>query len=390
MTLLLLIIILLPDCYRTWRYSRSPRRRPLWKRALRWLPSLLMTAFLLCTFFLKQPAISMQRSTYILQMLLGFYFVPRFLLRLCVAVGRMCRPLSRKRRNWGRPIGLLAALAAVGIFVYGTFVGPRRLVVKHIEMTFSNLPENFDGYRLAVASDLHLGTQGKAFVQRIVQTINEQQPDAVCLLGDLQNADPQEIYPYTTLLRSLHSRDGVFSVLGNHDYSYYSATTDDAIRAANERETIARQRQAGWTLLLNEHRSIEHNGQRIYIAGTEFYADHNRQMVVDIPDKAAPDKALDGIPKGAFTILLQHNPAEWRAQVAGRYDPALTLSGHTHGGQMQLFGLRPSAYVYSEDYGLYTQGHQRLYVTGGLGGLFRFRFNMPPEIIIITLKSVDA
>ena len=379
----LLLIILLPDCYRAWRNSCRKVKKPLWQRTLRWIPSVLMavsTCLLACSKgFLPEKDWTISLYLWVL----GVYFIPRFALRLCMAIGRLFRPLSKKRRNWGRPVGLLLALTSLYIFIYGMTLGPRQLTVKQMEMTFGNLPDAFDGYRLVVISDLHLGSAQTAFVERVISTINDQQPDAVCFLGDIQNTEPQELYPYTTLLHSFEARNGVISVLGNHDYSYYVSYKDDAVKAANERETVARERQAGWTVLMNESRRVERHQQYIYFVGTENYSDQPQRQ----PSTADIEKAMDGVPADAFVILLQHNPLFWRAEVSRQTDIPLTLCGHTHGGQMSFFGLRPSMKQYSEDCGLYTQGHQRLFVTTGLGGLILFRFNMPPEIVIITLRK---
>ncbi len=378
----LLLLILLPDIYRAWCNSRRKNKKGVGQRLLRWIPSLLMavaTILLACTNgFIPHERIWLDLYIWVL----GLYFIPRFALRLCTALGRLFRPLSRRRRNWGRPIGLLLACCCLYIFIYGNTIGPRKLHVQQMEMTFADLPEAFDGYRIVVCSDLHLGSQRQSFVERIIDTVNLQQPDAVCFLGDLQNTDPDELYPYTTLLRSISARDGVFSVLGNHDYSYYSCEKDEAIRQANERETINRERQAGWQVLMNSHVPISRGSSTIYMAGSENFSDRPyRPSMADIP------QTLDGIPPKAFTIMLQHNPKAWQEDIVGKTDVQLTLSGHTHGGQMSFFDLRLSKSRYTEDSGLYTQGHQRLVVTTGLGGLLPFRFNMPPEIIVITLKK---
>lgn len=323
----------------------------------------------------------------IVEIAMGLFFVPRFVIHLFSAVGRPLRRFSKRRANWGRLLGLLMALLVVGVFAYGRFFEANRIVVKQMEMTFSNLPDAFDGYRIVTCSDLHIGSLPTDFVDRLVETVNLQRADAIFLLGDVQNAHPQELYPYASSLRKLHATDGVFSVLGNHDYSYYAPTVDEALRIANERETVSRQQQAGWAVLDNSHQTISRQGQQLYVAGTAFFADKRRHLRVTVPNKADIDRALEGIPPSAFTILLQHNPTEWKSEIAGRHSVALTLSGHTHGGQLQLFGLRPSRLLWSEDSGLYSQGHQRLYVTTGLGGVFRFRFNVPPEVVVITLRK---
>ena len=386
--IILLLLILLPDLYRTWyRHRKKLTPRPV-RSGILWGITLLISSATLVLAnsngFQSDPRWLADLYLWVL----GLYVIPRFAMSFCTAVGRLFRPLSRRRRNWGRPIGLIIAIASLYIFIYGMTIGPRQLTVKQTEMTFADLPNAFNGYRLVVISDLHLGSQHADFVEKVVNTVNDQQPDAICFLGDLQNSEPQEIYPYTTLLRSLKAHDGVFSILGNHDYSYYIGNKDDAVRAANERETIARERQAGWTVLLNESHDIERKGQCIRLVGTENYSDRPQHQPSRADLRAACQKGLGQGTSKPFVILMQHNPLFWRAEVSRQADIPLTLSGHTHGGQLKLFGYRASAGRYREDCGLYTQGHQRLFVTTGLGGLVPFRFNMPPEIVIITLKTV--
>ena len=94
---------------------------------------------------------------------------------------------------------------------------------------------------------------------------------------------------------------------------------------------------------------------------------------------------MKGIGPNSFVIMLQHDPSAWRRSILPKTKAQLTLSGHTHGGQMQLFGWRPTSIRQPEDYGLYEQDGRYLNITAGLGGLVPFRLNMPNEIVVITL-----
>ena len=95
---------------------------------------------------------------------------------------------------------------------------------------------------------------------------------------------------------------------------------------------------------------------------------------------------MDGIEETAFVVMMQHNPWLWRTQILPNTHAQLTLSGHTHGGQINLLGLRLTRLTYREDKGLYQQEGRYLFVTSGLGGVFPFRLGMPSEIAVITLK----
>ena len=193
---------------------------------------------------------------------------------------------------------------------------------------------------------------------------------------------PSELYPVQDLLKSLHAKDGVFSVLGNHDYSQY-IKADPAVKAANEREVISRERQFGWTVLLNEHHTIRRGKDSLVIAGEE-----NDGLPL-FPDRGDINKTLEGISPSAYVVMLQHDPSAWRRSILPKSQVQLTLSGHTHGGQIQLFGLRPTMLTSKEDYGLYLDGNRALYVSAGISGLIPFRFGIPGEIAVITLHKLQ-
>ena len=167
-------------------------------------------------------------------------------------------------------------------------------------------------------------------------------------------------------------------MLGNHDYSGYIAAPN-AIKVGNERELISRQRQYGWQLLLNEHRTIHRGADSIVIAGTE------NDGLPPYPAKGNVHQALREVGDNAFVVMLQHDPSAWRRIILPQSHAQLTLSGHTHGGQLSLFGIRISQLLLKEDYGLYRDGSRALYVTSGFGGLIPFRFGVSSEIAVITL-----
>ena len=111
---------------------------------------------------------------------------------------------------------------------------------------------------------------------------------------------------------------------------------------------------------------------------------------LELPDSANLPRAMQGVGSKAFAIVLQHNPKGWDEHIRRDARARLTLSGHTHGGQLSVFGLRATQIAYREDYGLYRKGRQYLYVTSGIGGLIPFRFGISPEIAVITLRRSTA
>ncbi len=348
----LLFLIILPDVYLDLHYLRKKKNYTWWKRLLWWLPALLMLAYTIKmavepNFIPDNPA---WIDNYLL--LLCLLIVPKAMFSICSVIGLFFCRLRKKRRNWGNLVGLVLSLILIYIFVYGSTFGIRKLNVKHVDVTFKDLPASFDGYRIVHWSDAHVGSYLKSrrpILQRAVDSIRAQQADMVVFTGDLQNLQPSELYPIVGLFKSIKAKDGVYSVLGNHDYSGY-IHADAAVKVANERETISRQRQCGWTVLLNENRPT-----------------------------------LRGVGDDAFVVMLQHDPSAWRRHILPESKAQLTLSGHTHGGQISVMGFRPSKFKYAEDWGLYHEGDRFLYVTAGLGGLVPFRFGVPAEIVVITL-----
>ena len=280
-------------------------------------------------------------------------------------------------------------LAAMVVFFYGLFYGWRRLEIKHLDLYVADLPASFEGYRILQFSDAHVGSfynSSEDVLQRDIDSINAQKADMIVFTGDLQNTKPLDIVPFYTMLGSLHAKDGVYSILGNHDYAHY-VKTDIFSAERNCRQTQKLERNMGWDLLMNENRVIVHGNDSIYLVGEENNSDNKEQ---DHVDRA---KAYRGIPQEAFVIALQHNPRYWDESLVGDHARAiarLTLSGHTHAGQVNIFGLRPTEATYDYDYGLYEQQDRFLNVSGGLGGLVQFRVGATPEFTVITLHRLTT
>ncbi len=382
--ILLLLVLLLPQLYFD---RRKWRRRGVLVRVLSWLPTLAMMVATVVLALERDFTTPDQTAENAYLLVLGLYFIPKAVYVICSIVGRIVKKLSHSRYNWGNLVGMVLGLIIVYVMLYGSFIGVRRLNVNHVEITLEKLPRAYDGYKLVLFSDAHVGSftgWRKKLLQRDIDSINAQKADAIVFVGDLQNLRPTELYPVQDMLRQLKAPDGVFSVLGNHDYSDY-IKDDSAICAANEREMQSRQRQFGWTLLMNEWKSINRGSRkegRLVFAGMENYS------MKDSTQRADLKLTLAGIDPADCVILLQHDPSAWQQLILPEANVPLTLSGHTHGGQLSFFGLRATRVKGGEeDYGLYHEGHHQLYVTCGIGGLIPFRFGVSPEIAVITLKS---
>ena len=317
-------------------------------------------------------------------LLMGILVVPKVLFALCSFLGFLVCRITRSHRNWGNLIGFIAAIAGALVMIYGCFMGMTGIRVNEVSYASPTLPKAFDSYRIALISDLHLGTFGEDTqqVEKMVTTVNEQKPDMICFVGDLQNMQPTELDAFQSILSGLKAPDGVVSVLGNHDYPVY-IKTDFATEALNESLIKSKQRSMGWNLLLNERLTVRRGNDSIVVAGMENYGKKPH------PQKGDIKKTLEGVPSNAFILMLQHDPSAWHNTILS-YEPTpqLTLSGHTHGGQFSIFGWSPASLTHAEWRGMYDdgQGHS-LFITTGVGGLAPFRFGMKPEVVVITLTA---
>lgn len=331
------------------------------------------------------------------------YFLPLAVSKL---IGIFIKPVGKHARR----IGKVFFVGAVCCFIFGLAFGWRLVTVRHVDIFFDDLPEAFDGYIIAQLSDLHLGTyrfSHKTIAREVRKTMAEQ-PDIIVFTGDIVNYMPSELRPFTEILSGLHAPDGVWSIMGNHDYVMYNDRLTASQRARCIQEIQDMERSMGWRLLLNENAVVRHGKDSIALIGVE-----NQGRRYPYPQRANLPKALSGVPDGMFKILLSHDPTFWESTVLPQKDIDLTLSGHTHAWQFRLWGISPSMLIFRQWAGLYTApsalapaaalsvpassapntapnaAHaviQKLFVSTGSGGNIPFRFGSWPEIDILTLR----
>lgn len=271
--------------------------------------------------------------------------------------------------------------------LYGAFIERNQTQTNCVDIISENVPQTFDGYKIVHISDMHLlsfiGREDA--LTRIVEKINAQQPDAILFTGDIVTQNSSEFNTTKDILARLHARDGVYSILGNHDYSFYNRWESEELRKKDADAIVAQQRAFGWNLLLNENRNIIRDTDTISIIGVE-----NTSLKHKFRSFGNLTKATQGA-NGQFKILMTHDPSHWRAEVLPKTDIDLTLWGHTHAMQSTLFGWSIISFIYKEFMGLYSEGNRHLYVNIGLGEtMFPFRVGAKPEITVITLKSGSA
>lgn len=368
---LFVVLLVAPDVYIATEYinpSASGIVKVLW-----WLPTVLTLA----CFVLANREIMHNTSMRLF-----------FALVLCVALPKLLFVILQF--VFSPVVALVTALVPVALFAYGFFFGWRRIVVRKAVCESELLPQSFDGYRILQLSDLHIGTflKNKSFIRKLVNVVNEQHADLIVFTGDLVNVRADEVRPFVSDMSKMVSKDGVLSVMGNHDYCEYGQDHSEEYKKRNQNVLHYFERKMGWRLLDNEHVTIgrlrrangENISESIAIIGVENISKP------PFPDYGNLAVAMGELPKGMFKVLLSHDPSHWRRGVLHKTDIALTLSGHTHAGQLKIGKFSPSKWAYNEWGGKYTEGNSMLYVSTGVGGTVPFRFGAWPEINIITLK----
>jgi len=284
----------------------------------------------------------------------------------------------------------LSALGVGAVFSYsfldGIIWGKYRHFVRTVKIKIPNLPKNFRGYKILQISDVHCGSfSGPDKLQKAINIINEQNADLVLFTGDMVNNYAEEFESYVELFSSIKSKDGKFSVLGNHDYGDYGVWKNEEEHKNNIPKLIELQKKAGFIVLRNEHRIIEKNGEKLYLVGVENWG------IPPFPQHGDLDKATEGLSKDSPKILMSHDPTHFDEIVKNHPSNIhLTLSGHTHGMQ---FGLdlknikwSPVQYKYPKWADLYESRGKYLYVNRGFGVVgYSGRVGIKPEITVFEL-----
>lgn len=389
---ILAVLLLLPAWAVDRRFLRPRIRR--WLRILLWVPNVLLLAGL--GFLAWNEAYTAAADLWKARLLAAT-------LTLCVpeALFALFLVPSLVRRRRGR-VSILERLGQVFACVvgfamfYACVFGWRQSEVVQQEFTLHDLPASYDGYRIVQLSDLHVGTlhSHPAVLEQLVRDVNALEPDIVCFTGDLVNYRPDELEEFSHILSGFKARDGVLSIMGNHDYLCYFRWPSplDSVRAIAQLQDA--ERAMGWRLLLNENYVVRRGEAQDSLVFVGLENDGPPRF----PAEADYGRAMQGISDSACRIVLQHDPTYWRREMLKKPRPAaLQLSGHTHAMQLRLFGWSPSSWFYPEWGGIYTDGvpdkgsgtpPSTLYVNQGFGSvLMPFRFGAWPEITLITLRT---
>lgn len=381
--LFLALALVLPDIYIYRMFIARMFIHPAFK-ILYWLPTIVILAGLIYLAFLTPAEFVSQHMRGIgwFAIVLFLFALPKLNFMLCSLVGLPFNYLLHWPRTPFVYAGLVLATVNAGIILYGSIIGKTQFDVKEITFQSPNLPAAFKGYRIVQLSDLHIGSwEGNAqALQRMVNIVNAQRPDLIVFTGDLINNQTKELDNFQHILSDLQAKDGVYSILGNHDYGPYYHWESKRAQVENLEELKKREAEMGWILLNNEHIILHQGNDSIALIGVENEGEPPFSQHGDL------SKATQGT-EGMFQLLLSHNPSHWRREVLPGSKVDLMLAGHTHAMQMAVGHHSPSSFVYPEWSGMYTENGRNLYVNVGLGFVgLPFRFGAWPEITVITLQ----
>ena len=312
----------------------------------------------------------------------------RWVLKLISAVSNSeTEPLVGRRKFISQlAIGLAAIPFAA--FIYGIIQGKYNYKVIKYQLAFDDLPEAFDGYTITQISDIHSGSfTNKEKIQYGVDLINQQKSDIMLFTGDIVNNKADEMDDWIAVFDKLEAREGKYSILGNHDYGDYMDWKNPQDKIDNFQKVKDIHKEIGFDLLLDEHRYLEKEGQKIALLGVENWGKGFNQA-------GDLQRASANIKKEDFKILMSHDPSHWEEKVKqDDFNYQLTLSGHTHGLQMGIeipgwFKWSPSQFVYKQWAGLYEEFGRYINVNRGFGyHAFPGRVGIWPEITVIELKK---
>ena len=262
---------------------------------------------------------------------------------------------------------LVILITGIVFFIYA-YLETRWVKIIRIEIISPDIPLSFDNIKIAFVSDIHHGPYlSVERVRKMVNDINNLQPDIILLGGDYSHRKAKYIVPVFDEMNNLKAKLGIYAVLGNHDHWEGADLTRSMMKAD------------GINICDNQAFWVKNGKDSIKIGGVgDLWMDH--QVI---------DRTLIDLKQSDFCILLSHNP-DYIEQVPDTLID-LVLSGHTHGGQITLFGwwapVLPLAFGQKYRYGLSNTGKMQYYITSGIGTITPpLRFFCRPEIVLFTLK----
>lgn len=375
-------------------YFRIIRKicRYIWLRISYWgINCLLLAAFLFAYALMKNHQDVDNRMLFIWFMFIYFLVYAPKITYFLLSVWDYVPCLFRKKMfHIFNYIGVVGALFVFGSMAYGAFINRERLVIRELSVESSRLPKGFDNYKIVQISDIHLESFGSdtVFISEMVRQINKLDPDLIVFTGDLVTLRSAELEPFLHVLSGLKAKNGVYSILGNHDYGDYVPWKDVSEKLEDRKHLRIREKEMGWRMLNNESVYLYRGNDSVALIGVENWGEP------PFPKYGNLNAAYPDLNDGYFKILLTHNPMHWDEEVISGTNIDLSLSGHTHAMQIKLqlgnWRYSPAAMRYPRWSGLYREGNQFLYVNEGIGCVFMpMRVGATPEITVIRLKCIS-
>ena len=272
------------------------------------------------------------------------------------------------RREFLKLAGAAAVVGVGGVTAYGNVVGAWDYEVTETVVSIKDLPGRFEGFRIALVSDVHHGRLVPLEeVRRVVGLANAARADMVALTGDYTTVGREYVEPCAEALGELSAPEGVWAVLGNHDHKTDGPLTRQALR------------RRGVIVLTNQNTELRRGADVLQLAGVDDWGWGQADFA----------GTMRGVDTGRPSVLLSHEPMA--LDVPETRGVSLILSGHTHGGQIVLpFVGAPAAYVWEHlKYlrGMYESEGTQLYVTRGTGVIgLPVRIGARPEVAVLRLQ----
>jgi len=373
-----------------------------------WLPMFMLMVFFIAGLFAPYtdwyPFLRIYFPGILLILLIGkgFFLSVLFLGDFVVTPVWVIKKLlgsGKAKLKWERPKMVLFLAAGTASFFMLLYVSGMIFWVNNYKLTTTeiqvdNLPEAFDGYRIIQISDIHLGSFiNNKSLQEIIKITNDQNPDLILYTGDLLNFTTDEALPFEEDMKIFKAADGIFAILGNHDYGEYRQWDSPEAKAMNDNALFDFYKRIGWKLLRNQNALIQRDSVSLAVIGVE-----NWSVTKRFGKKGDLKKAISGAESAQYKILMSHDPSHWDGEVNKAYPQiGLTLSGHTHAFQLAIEAgsvkWSPASLLFKQWAGLYEKVHENggkqfLYVNRGAGYLgYPGRIGTRPEITLLILRK---
>jgi len=374
-----------------------------------WLPLILVIGLMSASVFVPIIDWNDQFRTFLLGFILVFYaakILPVVFLfladivRVIDKVFILFRKEERKkieekegisRSRFLQYLGFISGGLVLGTMFTGMFKWVYQYKVHNQKIKLAKLPEGFEGMKIVQISDLHLGSWNLTEpLEQAVSIINDTDPDLILFTGDLVNFSTKEAFRFEETLSKLKAKNGVYAVLGNHDYGDYVTWPNKTAKEKNLGDLFKFFDRVGWKLLRNQNEVFETESGKLALIGVENWGASPR-----FPKYGDIDIAMKGTEDTDVRLLMTHDPSHWGdIIIPNNYEIDLSMSGHTHGFQfgIETPGVKwsPAQWMYKQWAGLYQhdQTGRYLYVNRGLGVIgYPGRIGILPEITVFELVS---